>query len=628
MCGIAGMVTEGCERPIDQQRLLAMSATLRHRGPDDEGLLVDCGVGLAIRRLSVVDPVGGHQPVGNEAGTVHAVVNGEIYNHQQLRSELTRRGHRFVSRCDSEIIPHLYEEYGLDFPAHLEGMFAVAVWDRTRRRVILARDRLGIKPLYYAVQDDTLHFASELKALLAGEVKATVDPQALSDYLSLMYVAGPRSIFSQIQRLPPASTLVWDDQGLSVRQYWDLAAQRQRTDLSARDARQTLRELITASVRSQLMADVPVGFFLSGGIDSGAVVAAARAVMPDAELKTFSAGFTDPSYDERQAAAGVARRFGCQHTAVVVEPRPDDMADGLLSAFDEPFADPSMIPTYYLSQLARQQVTVALSGDGGDELFAGYLSYQADKIARHYRRLPRPVTARLIPSLLRFLPASERRMPLAFKARRFVDNVLESPGRSHYLWRVVLREERKARLIHPDLLAGLADTYTSHESHYDAATAFDPLTRFQYTDTKVYLADDVLPKVDRASMAHSLEVRVPLLATPIVEYAFSLPGRLKMPGYQPKRLLRDAMAGVLPPEIVRMPKKGFNAPLARWLRTSLRPLVEDHLSPQTVRRHGYLQADEVTRLVRRHISGQDDHSRELWAVLVLSMWAERYGASR
>ena len=628
MCGIAGMVLGDEDGAVERTKLAAMSASLRHRGPDDEGLHLRGNVGLAMRRLAVVDLPGGHQPVSDEADTVHAVFNGEIYNHVRLREELTRRGHRFASHCDSEVIPHLYEEYGTAFAAHLEGMFAIALWDRDRRRLVLARDRLGIKPLYYAVQDNGLAFGSEIKALLAADIKTTVDPQALSDYLSLMYVPGARSIFGQVRKLEPASVLVWADGRHTVRRYWELTALPRRGDVPAREARHTLRQLILDSVDSQMAADVPVGFFLSGGIDSGAVVAAARRARPDAELRTFSAGFRDASYDERRDAAKVARRFGCRHTEVVVEPRPEDLADGLLSGFDEPFADPSMIPTYYLCGLARRHVTVALSGDGGDELFAGYATYQADKLARYYRRLPRALTARAVPAMLRFLPRSERRMPLAFKARRFTENVLEPPGRSHYLWRVVLSENRKAALIQPDLLAGLADSYATHHPHYEAGAGFDPLTRFQYTDTKVYLSDDVLTKVDRAGMAHSLEVRVPLLATPVVEYAFSLPGRLKMPGHQPKHLLREAMKGILPPDIVRARKKGFNAPLARWLRTSLRPLVEAYLEPATLRRQGYLQDQEVTRLVRRHLDGRADHSRELWAVLVLTMWAERYRAYR
>ncbi|HEX5742164.1 MAG TPA: asparagine synthase C-terminal domain-containing protein, partial [Pilimelia sp.] len=469
---------------------------------------------------------------------------------------------------------------------------------------------------------------SEIKALLAADVKTTVDAQAVSDFLSLMYVPGSRSVFAEVSKLPPASVLVWDDDGYRVHRYWDLAQRARPAPVRAAAARHRLRELITASVDAQLAADVPVGFFLSGGVDSGTVVAAARAARPDQELRTFSVGFTDPSYDERRAAAAVARRFGCRHTDLVVRPRADDIAGGMATSFDEPFADPSMIPTYYLCRLARAHVTVALSGDGGDELFAGYATYQADKLARYYRRLPRTLTAGAVPALVGLLPRSERRMPLSFRARRFADNAVAQPGRSHYLWRVVLSEQRKAALLHPDVAAGLEDTYATHEPHYRDGAHLDPLTRFQYTDARVYLVDDVLTKVDRASMAHSLEVRVPLLATPVVEYAFSLPGRLKMPGLRTKKLLRDAMRGTLPPGVLRARKRGFNAPLAQWLRTDLRPLVEDFLAPDLVRRHGYLRAPAISAMVGRHLRADADHSRELWAALVLSMWAERHGAPR
>lgn len=627
MCGIAGIVLADATGSVGPEGLRVISATLRHRGPDDEGVYAGHNAGLVIRRLAVMDPAGGRQPVHSEDGTVHAVFNGEIYNHDRLRADLVRRGHRFASLCDSEVIPHLYEEYGPDFPVHLEGMFAVAVWDEPRRRLVLARDRMGIKPLHYAVQGGRITFGSEIKALLAANVKTTVDAQAVSDFLSLMYVPGTRSIFAEIYKLPPASTLTWQDGRYAVRPYWTLVGRTQRTDLSPRQAQGMLRELIQESVAGQLTADVPVGFFLSGGMDSSAVVAAARAVRPDGELKSFSVGFADRSYDERRAAATVARRFGCDHVEMIVQPAAADV-DGLLAAFDEPFADPSMVPTYYLSRLAREHVTVALSGDGGDELLAGYLTYKADRLARYYRRLPRTLTARLVPSLVGLVPDSERRLAWQFKARRFVQNALEDPGRSHYLWRVVMREEQKARLIHPDLLADLEDTYASHKPHYHAGRAFDPLTRFQYTDTKVYLADDVLVKVDRASMAHSLEVRVPLLATPLAEFAFSLPGRIKMPRFQPKWLLRRALADVLPPEITRAPKKGFNAPLAGWLRGPYRPLLDDYLGRAVLERQGYLRFDEVDRLLQRHMSGAGDHSRELWAVLMLSMWAEKHKAYR
>jgi len=628
MCGISGMVYHPDRGVVDPDRLLAMCRALTHRGPDDEGMYVTAHAGLAVRRLAVVDVRAGRQPVRNESKNVHAVFNGEIYNHAVLRRELTRRGHRFTSAADSEVIPHLYEEYGVDFPSRLEGMFAIALWDESAQRLVLCRDRMGIKPLYYAVTRHGIVFGSEVRALRAAGVPATLDPQALSDYLSLMYIPGPRSIYREIHKLPPAATLVWQRGEHTLRRYWDLAAVPRRADLTAADARRTLRRLVVDSVARHLMADVPVGFFMSGGVDSTSVVAAARLARPDAELRTFTVGFPDRSYDERHEAARVARHLRTVHTELVVEPRAEDVVERIAPAFDEPFADPSMVPTYYLCELARQHVTVALGGDGGDELFAGYLSYQADKLARYYRALPRALTARLAPGLLRFLPVSHARASLDFRVRRFVENALADPARSHYLWRVVFREEHKARLLHPDLLAEVADTYATHEPHVQAGAGFDELTRFQYVDANVYLVDDVLTKVDRLSMTHSLEARVPLLATPLVEFAFSVPGAVKMPGYQPKRLLRAAMADALPPGIATSRKKGFNAPLPRWLTGVFRPLLEEYLSREVVRRQGYLRWEEVDRLIRRHVARRGEHSRELWIALMFSLWVERNGAYR
>jgi asparagine synthase (glutamine-hydrolysing) len=539
-----------------------------------------------------------------------------------------RQGHRFESAADSEVIPHLYEEYGTDFPRRLEGMFAIALWDGSERQLVLCRDRAGVKPMYYAVTGDGLVFGSEIRAILAAEVTTTLDVQALSDYLSLMYVPGPHSVYREIRKLEPATTLMWRGHTHTTQRYWALADVPQRHDLSAAQAEGVLRHLLADSVKRQLMSDVPLGFFLSGGMDSSSVVAAARQATPDAVLKTFTVGFADPSYDERREAALVARHLRTSHTELVVEPQPADVVDRIAPIFDEPFADPSIVPTYYLCELARQQVTVALCGDGGDELFAGYLSYQADKLAHHYRRLPRTVTGRLAPALLRFLPASHARASLNFKARRFVENALDDPCRSHYLWRVVFRENHKAELLHPDLVAELVDSYGSHEPHDRAGADFDALTRFQYTDANVYLVDDVLTKADRVSMAHSLEVRVPLLATSMIEFAFSLPGRLKMPGYQTKRLLRHAMADALPAKISTMGKRGFNAPLPRWLAGPFRPLVDEYLSKDVLRRQGFLQFEQVNKLVNRHMDGVAEHGREIWTLLMFSLWAEGHKAYR
>lgn len=629
MCGITGMAhTEGA-RAVPMERLPAMCRALSHRGPDDEQWYVTDQAGLAVRRLAIVDPPGGVQPVCNEDRSVHAVVNGEIYNYRTLRHELSARGHRFRSDSDAEVVPHLYEEFGAGFVTRLEGMFAVAIWDERQRRLLLCRDRIGIKPLYYSMSAQGMLFGSEIKALRAGRSEpAVVDPQALSDFLSLMYIPGTRTAYAGIRALPPASVLEWCDGAYRIKPYWDMASVPPRNDLTAADAREELRRLLLDSVEQQLAADVPVGFFLSGGVDSSSMVAAAQQLRPDVPLRTFSVGFSDRSYDERGAAALVSHRLGTDHTELAVEPRPEDVADRILPSFDQPFADPSMVPTYYLCRLARDHVGVAISGDGGDELFAGYVTYQADKLARYYRRLPAAVTGTLAPAMVRRLPASASRTSVDFKARRFVANALERPGRRHYLWRVVLHEQQKDRLLHPDLRAELDDSYRTHEPHYRRARRYDALNRFLYTDANVYLPDDVLAKVDRLSMANSLEVRVPMLATPVAEFAFSLPGRLKMPGYQPKRLLRRTMADLLPGRTVTMPKKGFNAPLPRWLRETFRPLVQEYLSRDVVERQGYFRFEEVDRLVRSHMAGAAEHSREIWVLLMFSMWADRHKVHR
>ncbi|HEX5543207.1 MAG TPA: asparagine synthase (glutamine-hydrolyzing) [Micromonospora sp.] len=628
MCGISGMVYGSDAAPVDPDRLLAMCRTLSHRGPDGTGRYVTAQAGLAVCQNIIGDADNRRQPVCNENRTVHAVLDGQIYNHRELRRYLTRRGHQFRTDNEAEVIPHLYEEFGPDFVQRLEGMFAIALWDDNQRQLVLCRDRAGIKPLYYAMPRSGVVFGSELKAILAAGVPTTVDLQALSNYFSLMYIPGPRTIYAEIQKLPPATTLVWREQSYKIKRYWSLRSTAPRSGLSPRQAEEELRELLTDSVDRHLPADTPLGFFLSGGIDSSSVVATARHLRPDSVLHTFTAGFPDRSYDERREAALLARHLGTRHTDIVVEPRAEDVVDRIAPIFDEPFADPSIVPTYYLCELTRGHVPVALSGDGGDELFAGYDSYKADKLARYYRRLPRSVVEGFTSRLLRLLPASHRRRSLDFKLRRFVENAFENPGRSHYLWRTVFREGHKAKLLQPELVADLLDSYETHRPHYAAGAQFDPLTRFQYTDANVYLVDDVLTKIDRLSMAHSLEVRAPLLTTPLMEFAFSLPGRLKMPGFQTKRILRRAMANALPRSVAGMRKRGFNAPLPRWLMGQFKPLIDEYLSKDVLQRQGYVRPEEVNHWVSRHMSRKGEHSREIWSLLMFSLWVEEHKAYR
>ncbi len=631
MCGIAGKLNYDPACPVDAPGLQRMCHTLIHRGPDDWGLYIDGALGLAMRRLSIIDLATGQQPIHNEARTVWTVYNGEIYNFPELRRRLEARGHAFYTHTDTEVIVHLYEEYGVDFPRHLNGMFAIAVWDAVQRRLVLARDHMGIKPLYYAALSDRLLFGSEIKALLADDFRPTLDLDAVSIYLSLLYIPAPYSIYREIRKLEPAHTLVWQDGRIDVRPFWDLASVTPlQPPYDASLLQSELRARLAAAVQQQLVADVPLGIFLSGGLDSSAIVAFARQ-SHNGPLKTFSIGFDDPSYDETHLARIVAERFETEHTELTVRPDATDLAPKLVAHFDEPFADSSAIPTYYLAQLTRRHVTVALGGDGGDELFAGYATYQADKLAAVYEHLPGPISRGLVPAVVRQLPVSDRKVSFDLKARRFVAHALLEPGRRHYAWKAFFNDDLKGELLDPGLRAALnggLDGYGPFRRQYEAAAHLDELSRYQYADTRVSLPDDMLTKVDRMSMAHSLEARVPLLDVGLVEFAFRLPGALKMPGLKLKHFFRETMRDILPREILRQPKRGFNAPMSRWLKTDLRPLVESYLAPDTVARQGFFQPAVVSRLVADHQAGRADYSRNLWALLMFNLWAEQAPLSR
>ena len=626
MCGIAGKAYRRPERRVEPAALEAMCHSLAHRGPDDWGLHLDGPVGLAMRRLAVIDVDAGRQPIANEDGTVWTVYNGEIYNYLELRRELEARGHRFATRSDTEVIVHLYEDHGLDFVRALNGMFAIALWDAARRRLVLARDRMGIKPLYVAALPDRLLFGSEIKALLADGLRPTVDLEALSLYLSLLYIPAPHTIYREIRKLEAGHLLVWQDGQVADRPYWDLSkVQPASGDLRSDAVRAELLDLLTDAVRRQLVADVPLGTFLSGGIDSSTLVALTRRVF-SGRVKTFSIGFDDPSYDERADARVVARHFETDHTELTVRPDVVDLVPRLVRHFDEPFADASAIPTYYLSQLTRRHVTVALGGDGGDELFAGYATYKADVLARLYARLPGALTRGLVPALVERLPVSEDKVSFDFKARRFVANALQEPGRRHYAWKAFFDDRLKRDILADDVLAAMnggLDAFPVFARHYDDVAHHDALNRFLYVDTKVSLADDILVKVDRMSMAHSLEVRVPLLDHRVAEFAFGLPGRLKMPGLALKHLLKETMRGLVPDAVLKKRKAGFSVPLPAWLKRELKPLVDEYLAPSRLQREGYFRPAAVSRLVGDHLAGRADYSRNIWALLLFGLWLEQ-----
>src|SRR5882724_6023020 len=553
MCGIAGELRLVLGERARADRVRAMCDVMVHRGPDDEGLLAHAEVALGMRRLSIVDVSGGQQPLANEDGSVQVVCNGEIYNSAPLRSALEARGHRFRSRSDVEVIAHLYEEEGVDAIGRLEGMFALALWDARRHRLLLARDRFGIKPLYLAETPRAILFGSEAKCLLAGGLDPVIDPQALHDYLTLGYVPDPTSIFVGARQLPAAHLMVAEpgDGGGRVRveRYWSLAGRAEpREQRSEAEWQEELARTFRAAVESHLMSDVPLGVFLSGGLDSSTIVALMHelGVHP---IRTFTIGFEERTFSETAVARQVATRFGTEHHELVVRPDAATLLPRLVHHFDEPFADSSAIPVWHLSELARRHVKVVLSGEGGDEMLAGYETYRARRLASLYARLPGLIGRRALPELVRRLPVSHARVSFDYKAKRFVAGAYLPPAAGHLWWKTVLSEDAKAALYANGTLAEVEPTVRLFERLY-AESDGEELDRLQYVDARLFLPADILVKVDRMSMAHSLEARVPFLDRGVMELARRLPARLRLRGLTTKYLLRRAMAGRLPAAVL------------------------------------------------------------------------------
>ncbi|MBI3967635.1 MAG: asparagine synthase (glutamine-hydrolyzing) [Chloroflexi bacterium] len=635
MCGICGKIYLDRQRPVEPHALERMARQLERRGPDDAGLRVSANAGIASTRLAIIDVPGGHMPLSNEDGTVWVVFNGEIYNFHRLRERLERAGHRFATSSDTEVIVHLYEEEGDDFVRSLNGMFALAVWDERRRRLLLARDQLGVKPLYYAELPDRFLFGSELKALLADGVERRIDLVALHDYLGLNYVPGPRSIVAGIRKLLPGHRLTLDlDRGVpAIDRFWDVPRPAPR--VSARrptgELERELLELLREVVRDQMISDVPLGAFLSGGVDSSLIVALMSEVS-EQPVRTFSIGFKERSFDELDYARLVADRFGTEHHELVLEPRAHELVAAVADYFDEPFADSSALAVYAVAELAASHVKVALSGEGGDEVFGGYYTYQADRLAALYRRLPSLVGRRLLPALVELLPASDQKASFDFKLKRFVAGGALPPLPAHYTWKAFLDEDAKRRLYRPALGNPLVDcgdapvrpTLELFRRVYDGYPGPDVLNRLLYVDLQVQLVDDMLTKVDRMSMAHSLEVRVPLLDPRLVEHMAELPSDLKVWGLSLKYLLKRAAARVLPREILTRRKAGFHVPIAKWLKGELADLVDEQLGPRTLVRQGVFDPKLVGELLTAHRSGRRDHSRNIWSLLMFGLWYDRY----
>jgi asparagine synthase (glutamine-hydrolysing) len=612
-----------------------MTDVLAHRGPDDQGAYtadlhfgpareVVPGVALGYRRLAIIDRAGGQQPLANEDGSVQLVFNGEIYNYRDLRRRLEGSGHRFRTRTDGETIVHLYEDEGTGAFVHLRGMFALALWDARKRQLVLARDRLGKKPLVYREEPGRLAFASELKALMEIPGAARdIDPAALDEYLTYGYVPHPGSIFRGVRKLPPATVAVWREGRLTVERYWSPDLHREDSRPLAEQAAQ-LADALREAVRLRLESEVPLGAFLSGGVDSAVVVALMRELSAE-RVKTFTLGFPFPEYDETAAAAAVAKHLGTEHCELRVEPQAVELLPKLAWHFDEPLADSSAIPTYLVSQLARQHVTVALTGDGGDELFGGYVRHRAALWGARFDRLPRWCRWALTAGPWQSLPGG-RLKSRRERLKRFVRGLKLPAGRRYLAWVGLFDEAQRAALYTDDFLAALpeSDPFDFLRHGLARADGRDPATAAGLTDLVTYLPCDLLAKVDTASMAVGLECRCPLLDHHVVELAAALPWSAKARGRQRKVILREAFGHLLPAGVWRRRKSGFGVPLDHWFRGELAGLARELLLDASTRAAGYFRPEAIERLLNDHSTGRTDHSNRLWALLFFETWRRQW----
>ena len=628
MCGITGIVNND-SMPVEKNVLRKMAAILSHRGPDDEGFYFNrksgaCQVGLAHRRLSIIDVATGRQPLSNEDGTVWIVFNGEIYNYLPLRQELQQKGHTFRTNSDTEAIVHAYEEWNESCATHLRGMFAFAIWDEKNQRLFLARDRLGIKPLYYYWNPNRFVFGSELKAIMAApEVTKQIDLQALYDYFTLLYIPAPKSIFSNIFKLPAGHTLTLDkDKNPQVKEYWDLAFQPEQ-GVSSEEWQERIIEKLKESVEIRLMSEVPLGAFLSGGVDSSAVVAMMAGIL-DKPVQTASIGFTEKKFNELPYAKQVAELFKTNHYEKIVHPDAVDVLDKLVWFYDEPFADSSSIPTYYVSEAARQKVTVCLSGDGGDENFAGYRRYYFDQLENRLRNIsPNAFRNNIIGGLARIYPKLDW-APQVFRAKTLLTNLAMDPAEGFFNSMSWFNDIR-SQFINQDFKTQLAG-YSSlevFEEHFRQAPD-DPLSAIQYVDMKTYMVDDILTKVDRASMAHSLEVRVPILDHEFMELAAQIPSNLKLKGREGKYIFKKSLEPSLPHDILYRSKMGFSIPLSKWFKNELKPVFEDTVLGTTSLSAQHLNITTVKQIWQEHQAGNRERSPELWSILFFEKWLREW----
>lgn len=620
MCGICGKISLN-GKPVDRKNIKEMGDLLAHRGPDGEGFYFNPTktVGLGHRRLAIIDLKTGGQPMPNEDGTVWIVFNGEIYNFLELKKDLEKKGHHFKTTSDTEVIIHSWEEYGEKCVNKFNGMFAFAIWDEKKQTLFLARDRLGEKPLFYTKTNTSFIFASEIKAILQNqEVKKSLSTEALNMYLSVGYFLSPETIINGIKKLPAASTLTFRMNHFKVKEYWDLNPMVKK-DLPEEEWLEQFKNLFENSIKIRLVSDVPLGAFLSGGLDSTAIVSYMKK-FSDRIPNTFSIGFKEKTYSELNFARLASEFLKTNHRDLVIRPDIESDLKRIIWTNDEPLGDTSAIPMYFLSMMTRKKVTVALSGDGGDENLAGYETYIADKLFPYLRNLP--LRGFISKAISKFLPTSFNKVSRDYKLKQFVRAYDFTPEKAHYFWRTIFSDDDKKKLINSDVYKKIKnhDTFFYFKKYFDKYPDGKFLDRAQYVDIKTWLTDDILVKVDRASMGNSLETRAPFLDYRLVEFLAQVPPSFKLKGFKTKYLLKKAMKGKIPDEIINRKKAGFNAPVPVWLRGDLKKIVLKYLSERNVEKLGLFNYEFIEIMIREYFSGKKDHSLKLWLLLNFMMW--------
>jgi len=626
MCGITGFYQNNAI--ADKNILKKMNDRIIHRGPDDEGFYYSGKVGLAARRLSIIDLNTGHQPLSSQSGQCWITYNGEVYNFPDLKKDLVSRGYKFKTKTDTEVIVNLYEEFGEKFVNKLRGMFAIGIYDIKKDKLILVRDHIGIKPLYYSLLNDkkNLIFGSEIKSILEYPgIEKILDKKALDYFLTLEYIPAPFSIFKNIRKLPAGHILTFEKKKLSIKKYWDVEKKHFSND--PEELKEIFHSILTESVKMRMISDVPLGAFLSGGIDSSSIVATMSKIS-DRQIKTFSIGFEEKSYSELKYSAIISKQFGTDHYTKNLSPDIEELVFHLSEFLDEPLGDFSNFPTYLVSKTAREKVTVVLSGDGGDEIFGGYEHYIAQKISGSID-LPfiRPFH-KIFSKFTNLFPPSKLKKGFVNRIKRYSEGLGNDFRNRHFRWMIFLSNYQKLRLysdelMENDFLLGLYER-NPFKHYFEIGKTFNGLNNDLYLDLKTYLVDNILVKVDRMSMATSLESRVPLLDPKMVEFAFSLPPELKLKGKKTKYFLKEAMRGILPDDIIDRQKEGFSIPIKNWLKTDLKDLMMEYLSEKRVKETGLFNFSEIDKMVKEHLNNRQNHAHRLWTLILFNIWREKF----